>query len=133
VEVHRKQLTLNQVRLRRLAQADGDVGLAHGEIEFLFGGEQRDVHFGIKVNELTEPWREPMHAHTRRRGHAQIAVRPLAAVGQLRARGFQIHEHIVRGAIEQIALLGQDQAARMPMKQRDGKLLFECAHLPRHR
>ena len=31
--LHREQLALDQVRLRRLAQTDGDIGLAHGEVE----------------------------------------------------------------------------------------------------
>ena len=54
-------------------------------------------------------------------------------VGELGARGLELHEHFVRGAIEQLALLGKDQAASMPVKQRDRQLLFERAHLPRHR
>ena len=60
--MHREQLALDQVGLRRLAQADRHVGLAHGEIEFLVGGDQRDVDVGIEVDELAEPRREPMHA-----------------------------------------------------------------------
>ena len=88
---------------------------------------------GIEIDELAEPRREPMHADARRRRHAQIAVRPLAAVGELGARGFELHEHVVRGAIEQFALLGQDQAAGVAMKQRDRQLLLERAHLARHR
>ena len=119
VEVHREQLALDQVGLGRLAQPDRDVGLAHGEVELLVGGEQRDVDFGIQVDEFAEPRREPMDADARRRRHPQIAVRPLAAVGQLGARRFELHEHFVRGAIEQLALLGQDQAAGVTMKQRD--------------
>ena len=38
VEMHGEQLALDQIGLGRLAQADGDVGLAHGEIELLVGG-----------------------------------------------------------------------------------------------
>ncbi len=74
-----------------------------------------------------------MHADARGRGHAQIAVRPLPAVGELGTRGLELHEDIVRGAKKQFALLGQDQAAGMAVKQRDRQLLFERADLPRHR
>ena len=133
VEVHREQLALDQVGLRRLAQPDRDVGLAHGEVELLVGGEQRDVDVGIEVEELAEPRREPMDADAGRGRHAQVAVRPFAAVGELGARRFELHEHVVRGAVEQLALLGQDQAARVAVKQRDRKLLLQRADLPRHR
>jgi hypothetical protein len=119
VEVHREQLALNEVRLGRLAQPDGDVGLAHGKVELLFGGQQRDAHFRIEVDELAEPRGEPVHADARRRGNAQIAVRPLAAVGQFGTRCFQLHEHVVRGTKQQLALFGEDQSARMAVKQRD--------------
>ena len=61
--MHREQLALDKVWLRRLAQPDGDVGLAHGEVEFLVGGQQRDVDIGIEIAELAEPRREPMDAH----------------------------------------------------------------------
>src|SRR5262249_26103121 len=39
----------------------------------------------------------------------------------------------VGGAIEQLALLGQNQTAGVTVKQRDRQLLFECADLARHR
>ena len=133
VEVHRKQLALDQVGLRRLAQTDGDVGLAHGEIEFLFRGQQRDVDFRIKLGELAKAGREPMHAEAWRRRHPQVAVRPFPAVGQLGARRFELHEHVMGGAEQQVALLGQDQSARMAVKQRDRELLLQRAHLTRHR
>jgi len=119
MKVHREQLALDQIGLRRLPQTNGDVGLAHGEVELLVGGQQRDVDFRIKLDEFAEPRRQPMDADARRRGHAQVAVRPLAAVGQLGARRFELHEHVVGGAIEQLALLGQDQAAGVAVKQRD--------------
>ena len=133
MKVHREQLALDQVGLRRLAQPDRHVGLAHGEIELLVGGEQRDADVGIEVEELADPRRQPVDADAGRGGDLQLAVRPLAAVGQLGARRFQLHEHFMRGAEEQLALLGEDQAARMAVEQRDPELLLERADLPRHR
>ena len=62
VEVHGEQLALDQVGLRRLAQPDRDVGLAHREIELLLGGQQRDADVGIEFEEFAEPRRQPMHA-----------------------------------------------------------------------
>ena len=117
--MHREQLALDQVRLGRLTQADGDVGLAHGEIEFLVCGDERDVDLGIEVEEFAEPRREPMHADARRGRHLQFAVRPLAAVGEFGARRLQLHEYFVRRAIEQFPLFGEDQPTRMAVKERD--------------
>ena len=125
--MHREQLALDQVGLGRLAQADGDVGLAHREVEFLVGGDQRDADFRIEVEEFAEPRRQPVHADAGRGGHLEFAVRPLAAVGELGARRLQLHEHFVRGAIQQFALLGEDQAARMAMEQRHRQLLLQRA------
>ncbi len=55
MEVHREQLALDQVGLRRLAQADGDVGLAHRQIELLVGRDQGDADVRIELDELAEP------------------------------------------------------------------------------
>ena len=74
-----------------------------------------------------------MHAEPDRGLHLQVAMRLVARVGELGARRLQLHEHFVRGAIEQLALLGEDQPARMTMKQRRRKLLLQRAHLARHR
>ena len=129
--MHGEQLALNEIRLRRLAQPDGDVGLAHGKVEFFLGGEQRDADVRIELEEFAEPRRQPVNADARRRGDAQIAIRSLAAVGQFRPRRFKLHEYVVRGAIQQFALLGEDQPARVTVKQRDGELLLQRAHLAR--
>ena len=133
MEVHREQLALDQVGLGRHPQPDRDVRFAHREIEFLLGGQQRDADVGIKFEEFAEPRCQPVHAKADGRLHLQLAMRLLARVGQLGARRLKLHEHFVRGAVEQLALFGQDQPARMTMEQRRAQLLFERAHLARHR
>ena len=130
--MHREQLALDQVRLRRRAQPDRDVGLAHREVELLLGRDQGEADVGIEVEELAEPRGQPMHAESRRRVDPQFPVRLLAAVGELGARRFELHQHVVRGAIEQLALLGQDEPARVAMEQRHRELLLQRADLPRH-
>src|SRR5262249_24425488 len=55
------------------------------------------------------------------------------AVGQLGARRFELHEHVVRGVMKELTLFGQNEPARMTVKQRHAELLFERRHLPRHR
>jgi hypothetical protein len=117
VEMHREELALDQVGLRRLAEADGYIGLAHRQIELLIGGNQRDVDVRIEIEKLSEPRRQPMHADARGGLHLEFTVRPLAAVGQLRARRLELHEDFMRGAIQQFALLGEDQAARMAVEE----------------
>jgi hypothetical protein len=57
-----------------------------------------------------------MHADAGRSGHFQFAVRPFAAVGELRARGLQFHEHFMRRAVEQFALFGENQPARVAVE-----------------
>ena len=126
VEVHGEQLALDQVGLRRQPQPDRDVGLAHREIELLLGGQQRDADVGIELEKFAEPRREPVHAETDGGLHLQFAMRLLAAVGQLGARRLELHEHVMRGAVEQFALLGEDQPARMPMEQRRAQLLLQA-------
>src|SRR6266536_940617 len=59
VEMHGKQLALDQIRLHRLAQADRYVGLAHGEVELLVAGDEIDADIGIEVEEFAEPGRAP--------------------------------------------------------------------------
>ena len=64
-------------------------------------------------------------------GDLEVAARPLAAVGELGARRLQLHEHVMRGAEQQVALFGEDQAAGMAMEQRHRELLLQRADLPR--
>src|SRR4030088_2905082 len=132
VEFHREQLALNEVGLRRLAQTDRDVRLAHRQIELLVAGDQRDVDIGIEVDELAEPRSEPMQSDAGRGRYLELSVRPLLAIGELGARGFELHEHVVRGVVQELALLGEDEPACVPMEQRNPELLLERRHLPRH-
>ena len=132
MEPDREQLALDQIGLGRLAQADGDVGRAHRQIELLVGGEQGEMHIRIELHELPEPRGEPVHPDARSGGDAQLAVRPLARIGQLRPRRLELHEDVMRGVVEELALLGEDEPAGVAMKQRDAQLLLERGDLPRY-
>src|ERR1700738_4684080 len=90
MKAHREQLALDQVGLRGLAQANSDIGRAHGEIELLVGRDQGQVDIRIELDELTEARGEPMHADPRGCRDAQVAVWPLAAVGEFRARSSRL-------------------------------------------
>src|SRR5215472_10787972 len=74
-----------------------------------------------------------MRADADRRLNLDLAVRFLAAVAQLGARRLELHEHVVGGAIEQLALLGEDEAASVPVEQRHRQLLLQRADLARYR
>jgi hypothetical protein len=84
------------------------------------------VDIGIKLEELSEPRRKPMHPDPGRRRHPQIAVRPLAAVGEFCARCFELHEHVVRSVMKQLALFSEDESACVTMEQRYAELLLQC-------
>jgi hypothetical protein len=65
VETHGEQLALDQVRLGRLAGADGHIGLAHRQVEFLVGDDQRNADFRIERGELAEARDQPVDADAR--------------------------------------------------------------------
>src|SRR5205085_2145610 len=71
-------------------------------------------------------------AERRRRGDLEITARPLAAVGELGARRLQLHEHVMRGTEQKVALLGEDQAAGVAMEQRNREFLLQRADLARY-
>ena len=66
-------------------------------------------------------------------GDAQHAGRPVLVLGQLGLDRLELHQHVVRGAEQHLALLGQHQAARMAVEQRHADILLQRADLPRDR
>src|ERR1700732_2836370 len=130
MKAHREQLALDQVGLRGLAQANSDIGRAHGEIELLVGRDQGQMDVRIELDELTEARGEPMHADPRGCRHAQVTVWPLAAVGEFCARSFELHEHVIRGVMKKLPLRGENEPARVAMEQETPELLLERRDLP---
>ena len=127
VVMHREELALDQVGLARRA-SDGDVGLAHGEVELAIVEHQVDLDLGIELDELPEPRRQPDRAE------AEVAVTLSWPVGWSLlsascASASELGEDLVRGAVEQLALLGQDQAAGVAVEQRHVEALLERADL----
>ena len=53
--------------------------------------------------------------------------------GEQDLRRCKLAQHILRGPVEQLALLGQDEAARMPVKQGNVQIPFERADVAAHR
>src|SRR6267378_811282 len=132
VEMHREQLALNEVGLRRQPQANRNVGFAHRQIELELGRQQRDADVGIEFEEFAEPRRQPAYAEADGGLNLQFAVRLFAAVGQLGARRLQLHEHFMSGAVKHLALFGQDQPARVAVEEWSIQLLLQRADLTRY-
>jgi hypothetical protein len=55
--VHGKQAPLNEVRLDRLAEPDGDVRLAHVEVKLAVVEDEMEIDRGIAVEEFLDTLR----------------------------------------------------------------------------
>ena len=96
VEMDGEEAALDEVRLRRAAQPDGDVRLAHGEVEFLVREDELDAHVGIEVEELGDALRQPDRAEADGRRHLEFAGRPLARLDEAGAGRLEPHAHVAR-------------------------------------
>ena len=129
----RQQVALNQSGLARHDHANGHVGFAHAKVQLVVRQDEAYVDLGIERDELVHLRGQPGRAEA----HGGVDLEPpggLVLVGaQQRLRGIDLGGHVARGPIEQLALFGEDQAARMPMEQHDAKLFLERADLARDR
>ena len=88
---------------------------------------------GIEVEELGDPLRQPDRPEADGRRHLEVAGRPLARLDEAGAGGLEPHPHVARRPEQQVALLGQDQAAGMAVEERGLQLALEGADLPADR
>src|SRR6185437_8775912 len=93
----------------------------------------RYLNLGIKVEKLADARGEPGRAERDRGGDLQRPFWPVLRFRQHRLGHGKLCEDLARGAIEQVALLGEDEAAGMAMKQRHGEAFLERADLPADR
>ena len=126
-------LPLDEVGLDGLAQADGDVGLAHGEVEFLVVEDQVQVDRRMEVDEFVHARRQPCGAEADGGLDPEGAGRFLGGLAQPRGRSVELDQHLVGGAEQFLALLGEDQAAGVAVEKGNAEILFERADLPAHR
>ena len=127
--MHGEQAPPDQVGLHRLAHPQGDVGLAHADVELLVRQDEVELNIGIEFEEFGDTRRQPFRADAHRCRHAQQSVRPLAIVRQPHARRIELLPDILDRAKQDFALLGQDQAARMAVEQRHPEVLLQSADL----
>ena len=133
MEVDGEQAALDEVRLDGLAQPDGDVGLAHVQVQLVILQDEMELHLRVEVDELVDARRQPRRAEPDGGGHPQHAGGQVAGIGQPRLYGVELHHHLAGGAEQVLALLGQHQTAGMPVEQRHPEFLLERRHLPAHR
>src|SRR5664279_1382599 len=123
----------DEVWVRWLAQAQGDIRLAHPKIKLLVGEDDLEFDVRIKFEKRPQARRQPAHADAEAGGDPQIAIRLFAAFIQRHLGGVELGHDLAHRAQEKFTLLGQDKAARVTMKQRNFQIEFEGAHLPAYR
>ncbi len=124
------QPAADQVGLARLLEADGDVGLAHGQVEHALLEHEVDVEVGVAVVEMLQPGRQPERAEAHGGGDAQLAEHLLLAVLDAGAGGLEALGHGAGRIEQELALLGQDQAAGVAVEERGRERLLQPADLP---
>ena len=102
-------------------------------LELLVGEDELQADLGIKLGEFVQALGQPSCAEADRGRNSQHAGRPILGLLQPCLDGFELHQHVVRRAVEELALFGEDQAAGMAVKQRHRQFLLERADLARHR
>lgn len=131
--MHREELALDQVRLCRLAKTDRNIRLAHAQVELVVVEDEAQFHLRVEIYELVQPLGEPGRAQAHRRGDAQGARRLFPAVCQPGLDRLQLHEHFARGAVQHLALFGEQQAARVAVEERHLEIMLQRADLAAHR
>ena len=125
-------MPLHQVRLLRRMHADRHVSLTHGQIQVAVVEQQRHRDVRILLQEVAQPRCQPRRAEADRRRHLEPSGRLLLALRQQRLGHRQFGEHLAHRPVQALALLGQDQPARMPVEQRHLQVLLQRRDLARH-
>ena len=123
------QLPLYQIGLTRWLHADGDIGLTHGKIKFLVIEDQRQFDFRIAFQEFIDARSQPGRAKGHRGGDFQRAARPFLGFTNAGFGHGKLGKDVMGGAIQQLALFGQNQATGMAVKKRNLDAFFKRADL----
>ena len=100
-----------------------------GQVEILVGHDQFDPYLGIKVQKLTYALAQPHGADANRSGDLEIAFSALARFSQASTCALKPHLHVAGGYQEVLAVLGQEEATSVTMKEWYLQLTFETADL----
>jgi hypothetical protein len=126
---HAHQLAADEVGLRGLLHPDRDVGLAHRQVEHALLEHQVDVEIGVLLVELREARREPERAEGDGRGDAEMAEDLFLAVADPGGGGVEPLRHRAGRVEQELALFGENQAARVAVEERGVEALLERADL----
>src|SRR3546814_7379923 len=80
--------------------------------------------------ELVDAGRQPCRPEGDRGGHLERPRWPVLGFRKLRFGHRQLVKHILDRTVQKLALLGQDQAARVAVEQRRTQALLQRADLP---
>ena len=125
VEMHREEAAADEIRLHRRAQPQRDIGLTHRKVELVVGEDHLQLDVGVEIEKFGQARRQPFPAKRDVGGNLQFAIRLLAAVRERGAGLLELGDEFARRAEQQFALLGQHEAARVTMEQRDIQLRLE--------
>src|SRR5215468_7781206 len=130
MEVHGEQPAPNEVRLARLPQSQRDVGFAHPQVEVVVRQQELQLDLGVEIDELAEARRQPIGAQAERRRDPQFAMRLLAAINEPATHRVELENDIAYRAEQHFALLGQNEAAGVAMKQGRAEVGLQRSDLP---
>jgi hypothetical protein len=122
-------MALDQIGLARRHHADRHIGLAHRQVKLAVIDQQRQLDIGIQLQELTHARGQPFDAEGEGGGDLERPSRAQFAFGQHRLGHRQLGENVAGSGMEDLALLGQDQAPGVAVKQRDFEAVLKRADL----
>ena len=122
--MHGEELALDQVGLHRRAHADGEVGRALRQVELAVVHHQMDFDFRKFLQELLQPRQQPIGADAMAGGDLQRAARAVMDVLERFFRRGQARQHVAHRAIQQLAFVGEGEAAGMALEQRAWRFLL---------
>ena len=123
----------DEIALLGLARPDRHVGGAHADIDLFVIEDQLNADFRIEFAEFLQTRRQPKGSESDRRRHPQFTRGLRRRIGKQRFRRLQLCEDVRDGAVQKFALLGQNEAARVTVKEGHFEIGFERRNLAAHR
>src|SRR5215213_1946721 len=84
-----EQAPLDQVRLSRPPQPNGNVGLPHRQVQLVLGEDQLDADLGVKIKKFRDALGQPDATNPHSGGDLQFPGRSLAGLGDTLARSLK--------------------------------------------
>ena len=135
IEMHldTDEVTLDQIRLPGRRHANRDIGFAHRQIELGIVDHQADLDLGVEIEKFPNPRCQPRRAEGDRSLDLERTLGSVLRFGDQTFSHRQFGKYVACRAKEEFALLGQNQATRMAVKQRDAQAFLKRADLPAYR